>query len=432
MVLAQTTSQKGGHIFFNQLLHQLKEASKSGSWALTENIGGDKSTLTKDSPGLKNKRHVWLNCERILEDIEIRHATARQQAGSIWTDLRSLTSRKATSVSRPFEHRPDVTSDAYLIPDLDKKGQLREIIAHFARDGHIVGVEFQLAHEGSGRLFGNRSDIVDLISFNSNTPIIAVMMSFGSLQRNQDKSAMFGLGIVVENRPSEPAYTIGAWNGPDVIQILRAESGMEVIGITGEFNVSPPKSSWSLWCHTNHSIQAETITTFGIITANKTLTPVNRVQRSAMDLQTNTRWVGRHPPLDWPLEQYSLSARDGDPSCVDFDNLGLDPPVFDAPVYFLNLSERRVNSIEAFGTPDAPDPSGRGFKGFTFTFADGSTETVGQTPPDMKASVIKMQENEKITDLKLHFALLVDMLHSPTKLCGVQVSSFTAAVTPLT
>jgi hypothetical protein len=180
---------------------------------------------------------VWLNCERILKDIEARHATVRQQAASIWADLRSLTSRKITSVSQPSEHKSCVTSDSYLLPDPDRKGQLREIIAHFASDGHIVGVEFQLAYESSGRLFGNRSDIVDLVVFNSDAPIIAVMLSFGSLQWNQDKSEIFGLGIVVEDRPSEPAYTIGAWNGQDVIQILRAESGREVIGITGEFNV---------------------------------------------------------------------------------------------------------------------------------------------------------------------------------------------------
>lgn len=256
MVLAQTTSQRSGQILFNQLLHQLKEASKSGIWTMAENNGGDKSTLTKDSLGLKNRRHVWLNCERILKDIEARQATVRQQAGSIWTGLRSLTSRKVISVSRPSEHRPDVTSDAYLVPDLDKKGQPREITAHLARDGHIVGVEFKLSHESSGRLFGNRSDIVDRTVFDSDMPIVALMISFGSLQRHQDKSAMFSLGIVVEDCPSEPVYTIGAWNGQDVIQILRAESGMEVIGITGEFNVRPLKSSSPLWHHhhTNHLI----------------------------------------------------------------------------------------------------------------------------------------------------------------------------------
>lgn len=160
------------------------------------------------------------------------------------------------------------------------------------------------------------------------------------------------------------------------------------------------------------------------MTANKTFTPVKRVQRSPMDLHTNTRWIGRHPPLDWPLEQYSLSPRDGDPLCVEDYLLGLDPPVFDAPVYFLDLSRKRVKSIEAFGTPGAPDPNDRGFKGFTFTFTDGSTETVGQTPTGMKAGVIDMQEDEQITDLRLHFAVMANMLHRPTKLCGVQVSSF--------
>lgn len=169
-------------------------------------------------------------------------------------------------------------------------------------------------------------------------------------------------------------------------------------------------------------MQAQTITSLGIITANKTLTPVNRIERSAMDLQTNTRWVGHHPPLDWPLERYSLSPRDGDPSCVDFDRLGLDPPVFDSPVYF-NLSGSHLNSIEAHGTPGAPSPNEREFKGFTFTFLDGSTETVGQTATNTKAGIVNMQQDETIIDLRLHFAIMANMTHSPTKLCGVQVSS---------
>lgn len=143
-----------------------------------------------------------------------------------------------------------------------------------------------------------------------------------------------------------------------------------------------------------------------------------------MDLQTNSRWIGSHPPLDWPLQQYSLSPRDGDPSCGNYDTLGLDPPVFDAPVYFLNLSGRQLKFITAYGRPDAPSADDREFKGFLFTFTDGSTETVDQTPTDMKAGTVEMNQNETITDLRLHFGIMANMLRSPTKLCGVQVSSF--------
>lgn len=110
---------------------------------------------------------------------------------------------------------------------------------------------------------------------------------------------------------------------------------------------------------------------------------------------------------------------------MDFDGLRLDPPVFDAPVYFVNLTGRRVASIEVFGTPGVPNEHSpdQKLKGFIFTFADGSTEIIGQTPIDKKAGVITFREGEEITDLRLHFAVMTDMMHSPTKLCGVQVSS---------
>lgn len=238
-VVLQTTSQRSSEVSFDKLLYQLREASKSGAWALSKENLGNESSSTKESLRLKNRRHVWLNCERILDDIESRHAIAQQQESSVWTTLQNMITHKVISVSRPSDHRPKATSDVYVVPDLDRKSRLQEVTAYFTRDGHIIGLQFQISHESSKRLFGTRSDIVDHVTVDSDVPIIAVMISFGSLQENQDKSAMLGLGIVVEGR-SEPTYTIGAWNNQDVIQILRAEPGMEVIGITGEFNVGPP------------------------------------------------------------------------------------------------------------------------------------------------------------------------------------------------
>lgn len=235
MVLKQMNSQNHGHVRFNQLLRHVMDASRFGSYE--PEGSGDRRTITKDSLALRNRRHVWLNCERILKDIEARQAIAREQAGPIWTGLRGLTSRKVTSVSRPSTHKPEVTSDVYFVPDLDRKSQLREITAHVARQGHIIGIEFHLSHETSSRLLGNRSDFTDKVTIVPGASVVAVMIFFGSLQQNQDKSAMFGLGLVMEDRPLEPTYTIGSWNDRDVVQILRAESGMEVIGLTGEFNV---------------------------------------------------------------------------------------------------------------------------------------------------------------------------------------------------
>lgn len=145
--------------------------------------------------------------------------------------------------------------------------------------------------------------------------------------------------------------------------------------------------------------------TFGIITANKLFTPPTRVDRDHLDLQTNTRWVGRHPPVDWPLEKYSISYREGDPSSTKLSTVGLDPPILATPVYFVNLKERQLTSIQAYGSAAAQDPSERELTGFDLTFTDGSTETVGHKPHQALSTglnmLVEMEEGENVTDLTL-------------------------------
>lgn len=68
--------------------------------------------------------------------------------------------------------------------------------------------------------------------------IIAVLVSFGRPELNQNERRIRGLGFVTQDSPSKPTYTLGKWNEHDVLQILRVESGMEVVGVAGEFNVS--------------------------------------------------------------------------------------------------------------------------------------------------------------------------------------------------
>lgn len=124
-----------------------------------------------------------------------------------------------------------------MVPDPDKKGKLKEIVAHFAADGQIIGIEFQLLNETIGRLFGNYGTTTSRIAFEPEHVITGIMISFGSLERERRSSGILGLRILLEGQPLNPAHTLGEWNDRDVMQVLRAESGMEIVGITGEFNV---------------------------------------------------------------------------------------------------------------------------------------------------------------------------------------------------
>lgn len=183
---------------------------------------------------------------------------------------------------------------------------------------------------------------------------------------------------------------------------------MEIVGITGEFN-------------------NDSIATLGIIAANKHFTPPSRMDRDHVDLQTNTRWFGRLPPVDWPLEKYSISYREGDPSATELSIVGLDPPIFATPVYFVDLKDRHFTSIQAYGNVAAEEPCEREFSGFDFTFTDGSTETVDhishQAPSTGISIRVEMEEDDNITDMILHFALMTNDSDCPSGLCGIQFTT---------
>lgn len=141
--------------------------------------------------------------------------------------------------------------------------------------------------------------------------------------------------------------------------------------------------------------------------ANKLGTPPNRIVSNFLDLQTNTRWIGQYPPANWPLDKFSLTQRLGDSSASILTSMTApDPPIFNAPVYFVNLKQRPLVSIKAYG--DAIESSGEEkLCGFDFMFADGSTEPVGAQKENSvfsnKDMRISFQENEVITDVVLCF-----------------------------
>lgn len=236
IALEQIAATKDRNPPLDRLYRQLKEASQCDCWDAEEGDEEEKAIFDKNSLGLRNRRRIWLNCERTLKAIESRQGAIRDQAGTISPVMSQLTTSKLVSIST--KSPPEATLDVYMVPGPDKKGYLKDIIAHFADDDHIIGIEFQLLNEESGRLFGSHGSKTSRITVEAHSAITAIMISFGSLDREQDGTDILGLGIVFEDQPLKPGHVLGAWNDQDVIHILRSGSGMEIVGITGEFNVS--------------------------------------------------------------------------------------------------------------------------------------------------------------------------------------------------
>lgn len=234
IALTQLATEQGHQVLFDRLYRQLK-ASKCDAWEVDEEDEKDEDIFNQSSMGLRNRRHIWLNCERTLKAMESQHAPVRTQAGACSPEMSQLTTSKVVSISTASTS--DVTLDVYMVPGLDKKGKLKEIVAHFAADGRMIGIEFQLSNEMLGRLFGNYGTTTSRITVEPGSVIIGTMISFGSLECERRGSGILGFRIVLEGQPLNPAHTLGVWNDQDVIQILHAESGMGIVGITGEFNV---------------------------------------------------------------------------------------------------------------------------------------------------------------------------------------------------
>ena len=415
---------------FDKFLRLIRETSKPDGFDLDEN-GGPKISI-EDWMVLRNLRRIWINCEQIINDVETRHTTIRRQSGSVPTEISNLSSHKTIFVSRDFKEPPEAASVASFVSKMGKRDRLRAIIAHLGAGDQIIGIEFQLADEPSGRLFGTSSNFTNKITLSSHLVIVAVCVSFGSPELNQNERRIRGLGFVTRESASKPTHILGEWNDHDVVQILRVQPGMEVVGVAGEFNVSAIGWDKNLVYYLSNPIsKAQTITTFGLITANHFFTPISPSEPPVIDLDVHTQWVGRYPPLEWPLGQYFLErCRNGTSQSYPVLRNPF-PRVLEPPVRFVDLSRRELSQVQAYGDFDAVEPCERFLKGLVFHFSDGSMERVsGETSyqdivmsPTHKVE-FAVQQNETITDMVLYCALEPTLQNDSAKLCGLQVSHF--------
>lgn len=100
MALDQLAAEQDRRVPFDRLYHRLREASTCDAWEADEKDEEDEDVFNKSSMGLRNRRHIWLNCERTLKAIESRHAAVRNQAGSSSPAMSQLTTTsKVVSIS---------------------------------------------------------------------------------------------------------------------------------------------------------------------------------------------------------------------------------------------------------------------------------------------------------------------------------------------
>ncbi|XHF98664.1 hypothetical protein AWENTII_002209 [Aspergillus wentii] len=336
------------------LRNQIKQEKKSVQYSHLFHLLKHVSALPGRNDGatdylqIKNRHRIWLNCQRILGAIERRFAQTRKESGRVRTQMKNLAKYRLAPISRETSIVPEAFSDVYFIPSVDRPEELHTITAHFGIDGCIIGIEFALYGEESSRLFGNRSTSTESVTINPETVITGFLISQGPFQSDKEKyCSIYGLGILTQDSPKEPKHRLGKWTDLDLVQIIRAVDGMQVVGITGEYN-------------------RENITTFGIMFTHLH----SMVYQIGANPYYHTRWIGRYPP-----PEYSLGNRLGDLS-VRFHGQG--PLRVGAPVFFLDFAERQITSIQAHYFSESLAATGpKEFSGFTINFTDGSKEVAG-------------------------------------------------------
>ncbi|KAI9933744.1 hypothetical protein ASPWEDRAFT_168018 [Aspergillus wentii DTO 134E9] len=354
-------------IHYRQLFYNLREASIPSR---VEYIG------------LQNRLRIYINCRGIIQKIDGRFSEVRANAGSVDPDVRRLASRRRATIA--LDVHPDfcdVFSEVYFVPSLQRGRQLQSVtVYHRLGDsgfpGHrwIVGVEFGLYDEDTSRLFGYRTEFPDTVTIPQETVITGMVVSLGPFQdlvakERPENACIYGIGLLTSDSTTEPKYKAGIWTDNELMHAFYAETGTEIIGVTGmfdaedlmgfDFRVEPCRDS---------EYPTQHITKFGVIMGDLQRHTTGHIEQR-MNFGYLTRWIGRCPPRDYIV---------GDRHGVDFtESMDADPPVLATPVYFLDLVGRQVESIQANFTEAADDWAPDVICGFSFSFADGQQEMIG-------------------------------------------------------
>ncbi|KAB8260874.1 hypothetical protein BDV32DRAFT_158564 [Aspergillus pseudonomiae] len=274
--------------------------------------------------GLQNRRRIMRCIDRILDDIEESVASKDNHEG-VSTQILSLSSFRAVTVSWDVSIDKKNT-DVYIRPLIDNPPHPKNAKVYFGADGDMVGMEFFLEGDKSGRLVGYQTNSLQSVSFQKDMLINGFVISLGPMHGNYHR----------------PYAKLGHWSNNDLVHILCARTIETLVGFSAQYS-------------------EDHIAQFGIIVADLATASPGFVWDMEVDLLGTTRWIG-----NWP-------SPDNEPA-----RLMPSPKQFStrtqAPVQFLDFCSCIIDSIEAF----FPFGQGKAIGGLLFKFSDGTQKLVGR------------------------------------------------------
>ncbi|KAB8220652.1 hypothetical protein BDV33DRAFT_191079 [Aspergillus novoparasiticus] len=330
----------------------------------------DRNGTWNEYLGLQNRRRIMMCIDRILDDIEDSVASQGNHEGVSaqipgFSSFRAVTFLWDSSIAKK-------NTDIYIRPVIDNPPSAKNVKVYFGADGGMVGIEFLLEGDKSGRLVGHQTNSLQIVSFPKDMVINGFVISLGPMHSNYHR----------------PYARLGRWTNNDIVHILCARTIETLVGLSAQYTED----------HISH---------FGIIIADLAAGSSGFVWDMGGDLLVTTRWIG-----NWP-------SPDNEPARLMPSLKQLNIRRTQTVVQFLDFRSRVIDCITAF----FPFGNGKAIGGLLFKFSDGTRQLVGKAEND--GSISRFVSNvitfnpgneQRITGVAIH---CTDKRLGSPELCGV-------------
>ena len=176
-----------------------------------------------------------------MEKSEARFGPVRKQSGQADSDIRAISSYQITTMTDPRDIKAETPTDVYSKPTVEDNPVVDSVVAYFNPKNRLIGIEFFLRGERSGRLFGNRTCSKSSLSISRPaTDAIKGMVTYLVPVTGKEKQTPYYLravGFLQDNEDNTRQAILGDSAESDLKIIFRPLRGMDVIGIAGQHNV---------------------------------------------------------------------------------------------------------------------------------------------------------------------------------------------------
>ena len=185
--------------------------------------------------GLQNRRRIMMCTDRILDDIDDSVASPDNHEG-VSTEILSLSSFRAVTFSWDASIAKKNT-DVYIRPVIENPPSPKNVKVYFGADGSMVGIEFLLEGDRSGRLVGHQTNSLQCVLFPKDMVINGFVISLGPMLEFPTNYKIHGIAILTDDNYTCPYARLGSWTNNDIVHVLCARTVETLVGFSAQYTV---------------------------------------------------------------------------------------------------------------------------------------------------------------------------------------------------